>query len=219
MFRRGGAVSVHSTRLPGVDAAADVALLGPGLSFPSRVESASRSVFVVRPSLGAFADRGLARVGEAAEIFWYSPEGRMGCPTRLTSVGEEPTARWVLDATGEIAPAQRRQAVRARVTLPVTVAQGDGVLAGDTVDLSEGGLRLVVEGPVPPPDPGTRTTVRLDLGGEAVVSAAEVIRLRAHDGRWVLSLRFVDLPERDGDQLRRRVFQALREERARQADR
>jgi c-di-GMP-binding flagellar brake protein YcgR len=33
-----------------------------------------------------------------------------------------------------------------------------------------------------------------------------------------MSLRFLDLEERDGDKLRRRVFQALREERARATD-
>jgi c-di-GMP-binding flagellar brake protein YcgR len=33
-----------------------------------------------------------------------------------------------------------------------------------------------------------------------------------------MSLRFIDLQERDSDRLRRRVFQALREERARGND-
>jgi len=32
--------------------------------------------------------------------------------------------------------------------------------------------------------------------------------------RWLISLSFLDVPERDADALRKRVFQALREERA-----
>jgi c-di-GMP-binding flagellar brake protein YcgR len=45
-----------------------------------------------------------------------------------------------------------------------------------------------------------------------------VIRQQSRGARWLMSLRFLNLEERDGDRLRRRVFQALREERARQAD-
>jgi hypothetical protein len=212
-------VSTLETHLPEVDSEAEVTLLSHGLAFRSRVESASDSVIVVRPSLGEFADQGVARVGEAAEVYWFNPDGHMGCPTRMASVQEGRVARWVMDVTGEITAGQRRQAVRARVALPVTVAQSGSELVGDTVDVSEGGVRLVVDGWGLPPDPGMRATVSIDLGGESIVSTAEVIRVQAHGGRWALSIRFVDLPERDGDQLRRRVFQALREERARLADR
>ena len=43
----------------------------------------------------------------------------------------------------------------------------------------------------------------------------------AHPGPgavWLMSIRFTDSRRRDQDQVRRRVFQALREERARMAD-
>ena len=47
---------------------------------------------------------------------------------------------------------------------------------------------------------------------------AEVVRTNARGARWVISIRFVNIQERDQDRVRRRVFQALREERARMAD-
>jgi hypothetical protein len=211
-------VDTLETYLPEVDGEADVTLLGHGLTFTGRVESASDSALAVRSSLGDYADHGVARVGDAAEVFWRSPDGRMGCPARVTTVQEGRFVRWELAVTGEIASGQRRDSVRAQVVLPVTVAQNGSELAGRTLDVSEGGMRLVVDGWGLPPDPGMRATVSIDLGGASVVSTAEVIRVQAHGGRWALSIRFVGLPERDGDQLRRRVFQALREERARLAD-
>ena len=47
---------------------------------------------------------------------------------------------------------------------------------------------------------------------------AEVVRTQARGARWVMSIRFLNLQEKDQDRARRRVFQALREERARKAD-
>jgi c-di-GMP-binding flagellar brake protein YcgR len=40
----------------------------------------------------------------------------------------------------------------------------------------------------------------------------------ARGARWVISIRFTNMQEKDQDRLRRRVFQALREERAKRAD-
>jgi c-di-GMP-binding flagellar brake protein YcgR len=45
-----------------------------------------------------------------------------------------------------------------------------------------------------------------------------VVRLQARGASWLLSLRFLNMQERDQDRVRRRVFQALREERARATD-
>ena len=51
-----------------------------------------------------------------------------------------------------------------------------------------------------------------------VVTKGEVIRAVARGARWSLSIRFVGLDEKHEDRIRRRVFQALREERARLSD-
>jgi c-di-GMP-binding flagellar brake protein YcgR len=51
-----------------------------------------------------------------------------------------------------------------------------------------------------------------------VKTRAEVVRTQARGARWVMSIRFVDVQEKDQDRVRRRVFQALREERANKAD-
>ncbi len=58
--------------------------------------------------------------------------------------------------------------------------------------------------------------VRLEEG--AVKAKAEVVRTTAKGPVWLMSIRFISIEERDQDKIRRRVFQALREERARMAD-
>jgi c-di-GMP-binding flagellar brake protein YcgR len=45
-----------------------------------------------------------------------------------------------------------------------------------------------------------------------------VVRTQARGAQWIMSIRFLDIQEKDQDRVRRRVFQALREERARKAD-
>ena len=42
----------------------------------------------------------------------------------------------------------------------------------------------------------------------------EIVRQTVHGPRWLLSLRFLDVSESNSDALRRRVFKALRDERA-----
>ena len=91
-------------------------------------------------------------------------------------------------------------------------------MTGESIDLSENGMRVAVDGAGVPPEAGSSVDVIVMLGDGAVKVKAEVVRFEARGVRWVMSLRFLDLEERSGDRFRRRVFQALREERARAND-
>nr|WP_280790926.1 PilZ domain-containing protein [Blastococcus sp. TF02A_35] len=119
-----------------------------------------------------------------------------------------------MTATGPAERSQRRRAVRARVEVPVTMPWSDGMLSGHTVDLSEAGLRALVDGWGLPPDNGAKIQVGVDLRERTVHLRGEIVRQTVQGPRWLLSVRFLDVPEGDSDSLRRRVFQALREERA-----
>jgi c-di-GMP-binding flagellar brake protein YcgR len=91
-------------------------------------------------------------------------------------------------------------------------------MTGETVDLSENGMRATLDGFGVPPEPGSMMDVVITLDDGEVKMKAQVIRQQARGARWLMSIRFIDIEERDGDRLRRRVFQALREERARATD-
>ena len=89
---------------------------------------------------------------------------------------------------------------------------------GETVDLSEAGMKALVDGWGMAPEPGTFADIDIELDRDLVRVRGTVVRQEERAGRWVLSMRFDGVTEKDGDRLRRRVFQALREERARAND-
>jgi c-di-GMP-binding flagellar brake protein YcgR len=121
-------------------------------------------------------------------------------------------------ATGPAEASQRRKAVRGRVNVPVVAEYGSIELRGTTVDLSEAGLRAEFDGLGAPPEAGAKLDLDFQLEDGAIKTKAEVVRTQARGAQWVMSIRFVNIREQDQDRVRRRVFQALREERARKAD-
>jgi c-di-GMP-binding flagellar brake protein YcgR len=211
------------TSVPGVDhpeeqTEAEVTLTGRGISVSSRVEVVQNEYISVRPSVGEFVDQVVVRVGDVVELFWKTQDAQRALPAEITEVEQGPVIRWRMRATGPAEPSQRRKAVRGRVTVPVTAEYGSIELKGETVDLSEAGLRAEFEGLGAPPEAGHRLQLTIALEDGPVRTRAEVVRTQARGARWVMSIRFTNIEEKDQDRLRRRVFQALREERARAAD-
>jgi c-di-GMP-binding flagellar brake protein YcgR len=113
---------------------------------------------------------------------------------------------------------QRRGAVRGRVAVPLEAGYGSIEMKGETADLSENGTRIVLEGFGILPEQGSTMDLRIDLEDGVLAVKAAVVRVQARGARWALSMRFLNIEERDQDRVRRRVFQALREERARLKD-
>jgi c-di-GMP-binding flagellar brake protein YcgR len=141
-------------------------------------------------------------------------------PVELVEVrtGDSPT--WRLRVVGPASRGQRRNAVRAPMSVPIELRLGDDLLVGATLDLSEGGTRCLLGRK---PNTTTQTVevgsvlpVTVDLDGTRVAAKAEVIRRHPReDDRIELSLRFVGLGERREDTIRRRVFAELRDLRSR----
>jgi hypothetical protein len=211
------------TSVPGIDhpeeqTEADVTLTGRGVSVNALVEVVHDGVISVRPSVGEYGGEAVARVGDVAEVFWRTPDEQRALPAQVESAETGAIVRWRLRVTGPAEQSQRRKAVRARVTVPVEVGLGSQELTGESVDLSEAGMRVQVDGFGLAPDSGARLDLLVKLEDGELKTKAEVVRLQDRGRRWLLSLKFLDLTERDGDRLRRRVFQALREERARTTD-
>jgi c-di-GMP-binding flagellar brake protein YcgR len=102
--------------------------------------------------------------------------------------------------------------------VPVTAEYGSIDLKGETVDISEAGLRAEFEGLGAPPEAGAKLDLMVELEDGTFKTKAEVVRTVARGARWVISIRFTGIQEKDQDRIRRRVFQALREERAKRAD-
>lgn len=211
------------TSVPGVDypeeqREADVMLTGRGISANGVVEIVTEGVIVVRPSVSDYFDQVVVAVGNDVEVYWRGPQDQRMVPARVVAVESGAVLRWRLQITGEAEASQRRKAVRGRVKVPVEVGFASFEMTGESVDLSENGMRVAVDGMGAPPDAGSSLDLVIKLEDGPVKVKAEVVRFQARGARWTMSLRFVDLEERDGDRFRRRVFQALREERARAND-
>jgi hypothetical protein len=203
---------------PEVDAEAEVTVAGHRVSVSTRVETSGDTGLVVRPSSSEFVDAQVVRVGDRVQVFWRDGESGWLVPADVATVARGTVPRWHLTVTGPAERAQRREAVRARVALPIVLAVNGVDVEGRSLDLSEAGTRCVAEAYGNPTLPGATVGVTLELEGGAVTTRAEVARQRTRGSRWQLSLRFLDLPEAEQDRLRRRVFQALREEAARPLD-
>jgi c-di-GMP-binding flagellar brake protein YcgR len=211
------------TSVPGIDhpeeqTEAEVTLTGRGISVSARVEVVQNEYISVRPSVGDFVDQVVVRVGDVVEVFWKTEDAQRALPAEVTDVEQGAVIRWRMRATGPAEISQRRKAVRGRVKVPVLAEYGSIDLKGDTVDISEAGLRAEFEGMGAPPEAGAKLDLVISLEDGAIKTKAEVVRTNARGARWIMSIRFVNIQERDQDRVRRRVFQALREERARKAD-
>jgi len=75
-------------------------------------------------------------------------------------------------------------------------------------------MRCLVDGWGLPPEPERRLEASITLVDDLLHLHGQVVRQQAHGARWLLSMSFLDVADRDADQLRERVFQDLREERA-----
>jgi hypothetical protein len=193
---------------------ADVTLVTRGITVTAAVDVSTEFSIVVRPDGEGAAWKTSVKDGDPVELYWVGGDEERTLPAKVVEVEPGDEVRWHLVATGPAQRSQRRKAVRARVVVPVYLPWADGQLVGETVDLSEAGVRVVVDGWGLPPEAGTRLGISLTLTDEVVHLRGQVVRQQDHGPRWLLSLSFLDVPERDGDVLRKRVFQALREERA-----
>jgi hypothetical protein len=212
-------MSESPTDRPPTSATADVALITRALTVTASVDASGATSLVVRPEVGGLSGGVAVRPGDLVEVYWAGADEERSLPARVAEVGGNGVPTWHLTITGPSGRSQRRKAVRAAVALPVVIPWAGGQATGATEDLSEAGLRARVDGWGLPPDPGTTLTVLVTLDDDQVVSArSQVVRVQDRGGEWVLSVGFRDLPDADADRLRRRVFSALREERAAEAD-
>ncbi|MGY1753886.1 PilZ domain-containing protein [Blastococcus sp. SYSU D01042] len=206
--------------VPGVDvpeeqSEADVTLPSHGISINARVEFVGDGVLTVRPSAGEYVEQSVVVPGDRVKVYWKSAVTRRALPAEVVEVETGAVVRWRLRTTGPAEDSQRRTAVRGRLTVPVVAGHGTVELTGESVDISENGIRAQFEGFGSLPEPGATLDLHLALEDGELRTKAVVVRAHARGARWTMSIRFVGIQEKEQDRVRRRVFQALREERAR----
>ena len=200
---------------PEESATADVTLISRGVTLTAHVEVSDTYVVVVRPTGGGpgwqSAD---IQLGDPVELYWVGGQEERTLAGTVSQVESGGEARWHVAVSGQAERSQRRKAVRARVELEVLIPWAGAQMTGKTVDLSEGGMRALMDGWGLPPKSGTLTQVSVMLDDTPLLLHGEVVWTTIRGAQWLLAMKFNDVPERAGDLLRRRVFQALRDERA-----
>jgi hypothetical protein len=195
-------------------ASADVTLVAHGITVTASVEESGSGLVVVRPEGDGTAWKASVGRGDAVELYWVGGEEERTLKGLVSLVEDGEDPRWHLTVNGPATRSQRRKAVRARVQVPVLIPWAGAQLTGTTVDISEAGIRSLMDGWGVPLDPGTPCQVSLDLDDVLVHLIGEVVWTSVRGAQWLMAIKFNDVPEQAGDVLRRRVFKALRDERA-----
>lgn len=205
----------HYADRPEERASADVTVISRGITVTAHVEVSDTYVVVVRLTAGGLGREGAEiQLGDPVELYWIGGHEERTLAGTVSQVEGGAEARWHVAASGQAERSQRRRAVRARVKLEVLIPWAGAQMSGTTVDLSEGGMRALMDGWGLPPESGTLSQVTLILDGVPLLLHGEIVWTSIRGAQWLLAMKFNDVAENAGDLLRRRVFQALRDERA-----
>ena len=182
---------------PEESTSADVTLITKGVTVTALVEVSSTGTVVVRPTGGGPGwQESPVQTGDAVELYWVGGEEERTLGGKISRVdgGSEP--RWHVAVKGQAQRSQRRKAVRARIELEVLIPWAGAQMTGTTVDLSESGMRALMDGWGVPPLPGTPSQVSLTLEDALVHLHGEFIWTSIRGAQWLLAMQFVDVPDK-----------------------
>jgi hypothetical protein len=153
------------TGIPGIDFpeerdVVDLLAASRGDALIGWIESATNEMITVTAGEAHSRRPVRAEVGEHVNVVWRGPEELRSRPTELVKVQLEPRPVWWLRTVGPSERGQRRAWVRAPLAYPVFMTVGSTELGGMTIDLSEGGTRVLFNGTAEtdteqPPEGGT----------------------------------------------------------------
>jgi hypothetical protein len=215
---------IPGTDYPEVRTVVDLLLSSRPDAMISWVEAAADDELVLAPAEDRTRHPTRLAVGERMDVVWRGPDHLLCLPAELADVENGSATVWHLRPLGPAVRGQRRASVRAPMTTAVRFEAPAGPVPGTTLDVSEGGLRVLLdavagtEAAAPPdgtPTPGSVVPLVLALGDVELPCRGEVLRLTRRDDRWEMTLRFVGMHENAQTFIRRHVFERLRTLRAR----
>jgi hypothetical protein len=186
--------------------------------FVGLVAASDRKRIVVAQPASSDAPSSSGLVGRRATLVWTDVAGSRALPVELSAVRHGAVALWHFRALGPPVVDQRRAAVRVPLHLPVQLRTLQRAIVGATLDVSEVGLRCVVDAAIadmPACGETVPMTVLLHGDSDPLDLRGEVMMLRRRtDAHLTAVLAFVGFRGLDQDRLRARVFEELRARRA-----
>jgi len=209
---------MSSTGHPSVSTPAEVRFALTGGGFLGLVAGSDRQRIVVAEPAASGAPSPSGLVGRRGELVWADSQGSRALPVELTAVQQAAVPLWHFRALGPPVVNQRRAAVRVPLNLPVQLRGSKRAVVGATLDISEAGLRCLVDATVadlPVTGETVPMTVLLQGDSDPLDVRGQVLMLRQRgDASLTIVLAYVGLEGHDQDRLRARVFQELRDRRA-----
>ncbi len=210
-------VDARASVLPDINTPVLVAVPEVDHDLPSRVEDVRGDCIVVAAvTVPGRPER--HRAGQVVTLAWaIPPRGLMSVACELVEHERSNPPLWVLRPFGPFQKLQRRRYARADVAARAVVSGEEWTVNGLLADLSEGGARLLLDaGQKVGAQVGDTVAVEVCLSGGSVRTPSRLIGVDVlAAGRHQLRLQF-DLPERDGEQVRRAVMQRQLENRRRE---
>ena len=192
---------------PEVNSLAFVDIVDEPVLLESRVEGLTGSCLTLAAPTGAFGMPVLPSPGETVLVAWNTLRGYFERKGVVESSLRTPHPQMTVRPAGEVRRLQRRAHVRVPQLSPLDLVLANGTLRVSLLDVSESGVRCVVNRPSPL-GMDTVATVTLDLhDGEAVEVQCIAARMYALDDEHLeVGLSFVGLDERTANQIRKFVF-------------
>src|SRR5688572_21459991 len=111
----------------------------------SWVEEAHSTALVLAPAEDRTRQPRRLAVGERLDVVWRGPSDLLSLPAELTGIGSGADPVWHLRPLGPAIRGQRRASVRAPMVTSVWFEGPQGAVPGTTLDVSEGGLRVLLD--------------------------------------------------------------------------
>ena len=192
---------------PEVNSLAFVDIVDEPVLLESRVEGITGNCLTLAAPTGAFGMPVLPSPGETVLVAWNTLRGYFERKGVVESSLRTPSPQMTLRPTGEVRRLQRRAHVRVPQLSPLDLVLANGTLRVSLLDVSESGVRCVVNRPSPL-GMDTVATVTLDLhdGGSVEVQCVAARMYALDDEHLEVGLSFVGLDERTANQIRKFVF-------------
>jgi hypothetical protein len=192
---------------PELNGLAFVDILDEPVLLESRVEAVDGTSLTLAAPTGAYGMPVLPTPGETVLVAWNTLRGYFERKGVVESSLRTPQPQMTVRPLGDVRRLQRRAHVRVPQLTLVDLDLSTGPLRASLLDVSESGVRCVVDRPTPL-GMDSLVTVKLELGdGEPVEVLCTPARMYAVDDEHVeVGLGFVDLDERIASRIRRHVF-------------
>ena len=191
---------------PTVNQLVEVQVPPSGAWLSSRVEDREDRRLVLAAPFDVTGQPVVAQPGAPVVLRWIEERGLRSLDATLTGERGGRVPLWEVWSTEVPKLHQRRRFTRVPVMMPVRVQRAGSENLVVTLDLGEGGV-LCASPPTVPFQPEEPVQLAFEVDGRRLETEARVVRSRtARGGGVTVAFRFVDLPRRDADHLRRFVY-------------